>query len=72
MSTSAPIIELEKVCCGYGSQEVLHNVTFALPHGSMTGIVGPNGAGKTTLLKLLLGLVAPHFGSVRVLGEARA
>ena len=72
MSTSAPIIELEKVCCGYGSQEVLHNVTFALPHGSMTGIVGPNGGGKTTLLKLLLGLVAPHFGSVRVLGEAPA
>ena len=31
MPTSAPIIELEKVCCGYGSQEVLHNATFALP-----------------------------------------
>ena len=68
MPISAPIIELEKVCCGYGSQEVLHNVTFELPAHSLTGIVGPNGGGKTTLLKLLLGLIRPHYGSVRILG----
>ncbi|NLF85973.1 MAG: ATP-binding cassette domain-containing protein [Lentisphaerae bacterium] len=72
MPTSAPIIELEKVCCGYGSQEVLHNATFALPARSLTGIVGPNGGGKTTLLKLLLGLVTPHYGRVRVLGDTPA
>ena len=72
MPENTPIIELEKVCCGYGSQEVLHNVTFALPARSLTGIVGPNGGGKTTLLKLLLGLVAPHYGRVRVLGDAPA
>ena len=72
MPETTPIIELEKVCCGYGSQEVLHNVTFALPARSLTGIVGPNGGGKTTLLKLLLGLVVPHYGRVRVLGDAPA
>ena len=72
MPETTPIIELEKVCCGYGSQEVLHNVTFALPARSLTGIVGPNGGGKTTLLKLLLGLVVPHYGCVRVLGDAPA
>ena len=72
MPETTPIIELEKVCCGYGSQEVLHNVTFALPARTLTGIVGPNGGGKTTLLKLLLGLVVPHYGRVRVLGDAPA
>jgi zinc transport system ATP-binding protein len=69
MSTPAPIIELEKVCCGYGSQEVLHNVSFKLSAHTLTGIVGPNGGGKTTLLKLLLGLITPHYGTVRVLGS---
>ena len=68
MPATDTIIALEKVCCGYGAQEVLHNVSFALPAHSLTGIVGPNGGGKTTLLKLLLGLVTPYYGSVRVLG----
>ncbi len=68
MPATDAIITLEKVCCGYGPQEVLHNVSFALPAHSLTGIVGPNGGGKTTLLKLLLGLVTPYYGSVRVLG----
>ena len=70
MLNPSPIIELNKVCCGYGAREILHNVTFALPAHSLTGIVGPNGGGKTTLLKLLLGLLRPQYGTVRVLGQA--
>ncbi len=66
---AASLIELDRVCCNYGSHEVLHNVSFALPPNSFTGIVGPNGGGKTTLLKLLLGLITPHYGTVRVLGQ---
>ena len=72
MSSPTPVIELENVCCGYGSQEVLHNVTFALPPRSLTGIVGPNGGGKTTQLKLQLGLIEPRYGTVRVLGDKPA
>ncbi len=61
-------VELNKVCCGYGAREVLHNVTLTLPEHALAGIVGPNGGGKTTLLKLLLGTVGPTYGTVRVLG----
>jgi len=44
-------------------------LSIELPRGSMMGIVGPNGAGKTTLLKLVLDLVRPDAGTLRVLGE---
>ncbi len=69
---SDPIIAFNKVCFGYGQQEVLHNVSFSLPRNTLTGIVGPNGGGKTTLLKLLLGLLQPRYGSVKVLDKAPA
>lgn len=72
MNDEEAVIELHDVCSGYGAQEVLHNVTFRVPPRSLTGIVGPNGGGKTTLLKLMLGLVKPHYGTVRVLGEPPA
>ena len=72
MTDDAPVIDLDKVCCGYGPLEVLHNVTFRLPLHSFTGIVGPNGGGKTTLLKLLLGLIRPYYGTIRILGRAPA
>ncbi len=47
---------------------VLNNVSFALPAGSITGLIGENGAGKTTLLRLLLGLLEANGGSARVFG----
>ncbi len=66
------VIEVRDVCFSYGSQEVLHNVTFEIAPRTLVAVVGPNGGGKTTLLKLLLGALAPRFGTVRVLGQAPA
>ena len=65
-----PAIEVRDVCFHYGENEILHNVSFALPQNSFTVMVGPNGGGKTTLLKLLLGLLQPWAGSISVLGLA--
>jgi ABC-2 type transport system ATP-binding protein len=48
--------------------EVLRNVSFQLPAGSLFGLLGPNGAGKTTLLKILSTLVTPDAGTVKVAG----
>ena len=46
----------------------LRDCTFSLPAGSVTAVVGPNGAGKTTLLNLLVGLLPPSEGQLRVDG----
>jgi ABC-2 type transport system ATP-binding protein len=63
-----PLIELDNVSRWYGDLPALRDVTFCLPPGRI-GLLGPNGAGKSTLLKILLGLLPPSAGSVRVLGR---
>ncbi len=63
------VVSFEGACFSYGVQEVLHNVTFAVPHRSLVAVVGPNGGGKTTLLRLILGLERPRYGTVRVFGR---
>jgi zinc transport system ATP-binding protein len=52
----------------YSAEPVLEDVTLTLSAFEFLTIIGPNGSGKTTLLKLLLGLIKPTQGSVRVLG----
>jgi ABC-2 type transport system ATP-binding protein len=53
----------------YGRVWGLRDCTFAVPAGSVVGLVGPNGAGKTTLLSLTVGLQAPTEGEIAVFGE---
>jgi iron complex transport system ATP-binding protein len=48
----------------------LHRVSVDVSSGSFTGLLGPNGCGKTTLLKLLLGMIAPHDGTVTLNGNS--
>ena len=62
-------IEVEKVWFSYDGSDVLKDVSFVLEQGEFLGIIGPNGGGKTTLLKLLLGILKPHRGKIRVLGQ---
>jgi ABC-type branched-subunit amino acid transport system ATPase component len=58
------VLEVEGVTAGYGGGDVLHDVTFEVPEGSITCIVGPNGAGKSTLLAVISGLLRPRSGHV--------
>jgi Cu-processing system ATP-binding protein len=62
-------IEIKHVSKRYGKIEAVRDVTFDLDPGEATALVGHNGAGKTTLLKLMLGLVHPTAGTIRVLGD---
>jgi Cu-processing system ATP-binding protein len=62
-------VEIRGVTKRYGANEAVRNVSFALPAGETVALVGHNGAGKTTLLKLMLGLIRPTAGTLRVLGE---
>jgi len=64
-----PAIELESVSYSYDGAPALENVSLHVPQGEYLAVLGPNGGGKTTLLKLLLGLIQPQSGAVRVLGS---
>lgn len=63
------IIRCEDVHFSYNGDPVLTDVTFAVKPLDFVSVVGPNGGGKTTLLRLILGLLKPHRGTVRVLGR---
>jgi zinc transport system ATP-binding protein len=66
--TGQAVIELEDVWAGYESDRVLEAVNFRMVAGDYVGLIGPNGGGKTTLVKVILGLIKPERGSVRVMG----
>ncbi len=66
-----PIIELEDVSFAYDiGPPALEHITLRVEEGEFLGLVGPNGGGKSTLLKLVLGLLRPASGTVRVAGGA--
>ncbi len=48
---------------------MLDNVSLCVPHGGFVGLIGPNGGGKSTLLRLMLGLLAPQQGRIRIFGQ---
>lgn len=66
---AAPVIELQNVSFAYGSRNVLTQVNLTVRASDFMAIVGPNGGGKTTLVKLILGLLPPGDGRIRVLGQ---
>ncbi|SFL58084.1 metal ABC transporter ATP-binding protein [Halanaerobium salsuginis] len=63
-------VEVENITVKYGGIEALKNVTLKVDKGAFLGIIGPNGGGKTTLLKVILGLVEPISGQVKVFGQS--
>lgn len=63
---NSSIIELEQVNFSYGERLVLSNINMSVAEGDFLGIVGPNGSGKSTLLKIILGLLEPQSGTVKV------
>lgn len=67
--TKVDCIEVRDVSFQYNGNPVLENITFAVEEGEYLGIIGPNGGGKTTLFKIILGLLKPATGEVRIYGE---
>lgn len=63
------VIVAEGLSFSYALAPVLENVTFSVARGEFLGLVGPNAGGKSTLLKLILGLLEPMAGRLRVLGQ---
>ena len=65
-------ILLEHVNFSYNGEPVLEDVNLSIGRGEFIGIIGPNGGGKTTLLRLILGLLTPDSGTIRVFGRPPA
>ena len=67
------LIDLENVSFSYpGQGPVLDRLNFQLRKGERLGLIGPNGSGKSTLMHLLMGLIKPDSGSVRLFGKPMA
>jgi zinc/manganese transport system ATP-binding protein len=60
------VLTVDGVSARLGGREVLHDVRFTIRPGEFVGLIGSNGAGKTTLLRVILGLLPPTAGKVRV------
>jgi len=67
-----PLVEIDNVSFTYGEVTVLEGINFTVEAGDFLGIIGPNGSGKTTLLRLMLGLLQPTRGEVRLFGHPPA
>lgn len=65
---SNPVVEAINVNVKMGKHQVLEGINLVIEPGEMVGIIGPNGAGKTTLMRVLLGLLKPTSGQVKLFG----
>ena len=63
------MIRFDHIWHRYGSKVAVADLTLAVPRGELFALLGPNGAGKTTTIKMLVGLLRPDSGSVRVAGH---
>ena len=66
MSTT---LEADSVSAGYGTRDVIADVSVAVVPGTLTGVIGSNGCGKTTLMRVLSGALAPRRGAIRLDGR---
>jgi len=63
------LIQVDDLAKSYGKVVAVDGLSLRVEEGSIMGLIGPNGAGKTTTIKMILGLLRPDRGSVRVFGE---
>ena len=63
------VIEIKGMNFAFDGRNILENIGFSVEENDFVGVIGPNGGGKTTLLKIILGLLTPQKGSVKILGS---
>jgi len=64
------LVEINQLNAGYNHDIVLSDINLTINPNDFIGLIGPNGGGKTTLLKVVLGLLAPQSGTIRVMGQS--
>ncbi len=65
---NTPLIQTQNLVKRYGDKVAVNDVSFEVRGGEIFGFLGPNGAGKTTTIKMIVGLLQPTSGNVRVAG----
>src|SRR6202790_3376238 len=68
-STSAPAVEVSRVCKSFGETVVLDRIDLTVAEGTIFALLGPNGAGKTTMVRILSTLIPADAGDIRVAGH---
>ncbi len=66
---TAPLVEIRNLYAGYDGESILRDINLTIKQNDFIGLIGPNGGGKTTLLKVILGLLEPKKGGIRVMGQ---
>ena len=69
-NTNIPVIDIQNLSFAYHQSWVLENVNLQIQEKDFVAVIGPNGGGKTTLIKLVLGLLTPTQGHVRIFGRS--
>ena len=64
------MLSLAAISAGYGSFQVLFDVSLEVPRGEAVGVIGPNGAGKTTLMRVISGLAQRYAGNMKLDGRS--
>lgn len=65
----APVLEVTDLVKRFGAVTPVDGITFSLKRGEILGLLGANGAGKTTAISMILGIITPSSGSIRVFGK---
>jgi ABC-2 type transport system ATP-binding protein len=63
------VLRISDLTKEYGSLRAVAGVSFSVDPGQIVGLLGPNGAGKTTTINMILGILQPTGGSIKVLGK---
>jgi len=66
------VIELDSVCKSFGAVRAVDALSIRVPQGCVYGFLGPNGAGKTTTLRMVMDIIRPDSGAVRLFGDGSA
>ncbi len=64
-------IELEQITKAFGKHVAVDNLSLAVPKGSTYGFIGPNGSGKTTTIRMIMNILYPDAGNIKIMGNER-
>ncbi len=69
--TDQPIVQIDGITKRFGDFVAVSALSLSVPRGAVYGLLGPNGAGKTTTIRMLMDIIIPDEGTVRLFGDAR-